>query len=82
MEKKELSLRHLLVTEMPYKLLSFLIEEGVLTEFINNTLQNAYKGREVLRLYDRRIPDIISDSFIWNNTNEGYIFWYKLYKKI
>lgn len=81
MEKKELSLRHLLVTEMPYKLLSFLIEEGVLTEFINNSLQNLYKSREVSQLYDRRVSDIMSDSFAWYNTNEGYFFWYKLYKK-
>lgn len=81
MKKKELSLRHLLVTEMPYKLLSFLIEERVLTSFVNNTLQNLSKSREVSQLYDRRVSDIMSDSFVWYNTYEGYFFWYKLYKK-
>lgn len=81
MKKKELSLRHLLVAEMPYKLLSFLIEERALTEFINNSLQNLCRPREVPQLYDREIFNIIFTSFLWNNTNEGYLFWLNLYIK-
>lgn len=70
MKKKDLSWRHILVTDMSLELLSFLIEKNVLTEFMNNALKNSDPS-EIGRNF--------SEYFVWSDTPEGYRFWNRLY---
>lgn len=82
MKEKKQCLRHLIVTEMPYELLKLLIEEKALSAFVRNLI----KYTEVNSLSNpnynktRRIANLIA--FVWSKTDEGYDFWYDIYKKV
>lgn len=90
--KKEQSLQHLIVTEMPYELLKLLIEEKALSAFVRNLIKdteanslvrsNYNKTKRIVNLITDSLHGIILRSFIWSKTDEGYDFWYDIYKKV
>lgn len=89
--KKEQSLQHLIVTEMPYELLKLLIEEKALSSFVRNLIKDTEVNSRANSSYNRtrRIANlmaafphnIIMMSFVWRNTKEGNDFWSDIYKK-
>lgn len=90
--KKEQSLQHLIVTEMSYKLLKLLIEEKALSAFVRNLIKdteanslhspNYNKTRRIANLIASFPRNIILIAFVWSKTDEGYDFWYDIYKKV
>lgn len=90
--KKEQSLQHLIVTEMPYELLKLLIEEKALSAFVRNLIKytevnslsnpNYNKTRRIANLIASFPRNIILIAFVWSKTDEGYDFWYDIYKKV
>lgn len=90
--KKEQSLQHLIVTEMSYKLLKLLIEEKALSAFVRNLIKDTEANSLRSPNYDklRRIANLIASfprniiliAFVWSKTDEGYDFWYDIYKKV
>lgn len=90
--KKEQSLQHLIVTEMQYELLKLLIEEKALSAFVRNLIKDTEANSLVRSNYNKtkRIVNLMTDSphgiilrsFIWSKTDEGYDFWYDIYKKV
>lgn len=90
--KKEQSLQHLIVTEMSYKLLKLLIEEKALSAFVRNLIKdtevnslgnpNYNKLRRIANLIASFPRNIILVAFVWSKTDEGYDFWYDIYKKM
>lgn len=68
-EKRFLSWRHILVTNMSLELLSFLIEKSILTKFINNAVRSY--------IPDHYARDF-NEYFIWSDTPEGWEFWHEL----
>lgn len=90
--KKEQSLQHLIVTEMSYKLLKLLIEEKALSAFVRNLIKyteanslhspNYNKTRRIANLITSFPRNIILIAFVWSKTDEGYDFWYDIYKKV
>lgn len=90
--KKEQSLQHLIVTEMSYKLLKLLIEEKALSAFVRNLIKdievnslsnpNYNKLRRTADLITSFPCNIILAAFVWSKTDEGYDFWYDIYKKV
>lgn len=89
--RKEQSLQHLIVTEMSYKLLKLLIEEKALSAFVRNLIKyteanslhspNYNKTRRIANLMTGFPRNIILIAFVWSKTDEGYDFWYDIYKK-
>lgn len=92
MKEKKQCLRHLIVTEMPYELLKLLIEEKALSAFVRNLIKdteanslvrsNYNKTKWIVNLMTDSPHGIILRSFIWSKTDEGYDFWYDIYKKV
>lgn len=90
--RKEQSLQHLIVTEMSYKLLKLLIEEKALSAFVRNLIKyteanslhspNYNKTRRIANLMTGFPRNIILIAFVWSKTDEGYDFWYDIYKKV
>lgn len=90
--KKEQSLQHLIVTEMSYKLLKLLIEEKALSAFVRNLIKDTEANSLVRSNYNKtkRIVNLMTDSphgiilrsFTQSKTDEGYDFWYDIYKKV
>lgn len=84
--KKEQSLQHLIVTEMPYELLKLLIEKKALHKFIVNTidshstLDDFSQRYQITLLMRKSTPNIIISAFRWYNTMNTS-FWYILYKE-
>lgn len=91
MKEKKQCLRHLIVTEMSYKLLKLLIEEKALSAFVRNLIKyteanslhspNYNKTRRIANLMTGFPRNIILIAFVWSKTDEGYDFWYDIYKK-
>ena len=88
--KKEQSLQHLIVTEMPYELLKLLIEEKALSAFVRNLIKDTEVNSLVMPNYNktRRIinlmtdfPHIILGSFTWSKSEKGNDFWSNLFEK-
>lgn len=89
--KKEQSLQHLIVTEMPYELLKLLIEEKALSAFVRNlikdtevnSLSNPHynKLRRIANLMASFPHNIILMAFVWRKTDEGNDFWGDIYEK-
>lgn len=89
--KKEQSLQHLIVTEMPYELLKLLIEEKALSAFVRNLIKdtevnslsnsNYNKLRRTADLMENFPRNIILMAFVWHKTDEGNDFWSNLFKK-
>lgn len=90
--KKEQSLQHLIVTEMLYELLKLLIEEKALSAFVRNLIKdtevnslsnpNYNKLRRITNLMASSPRNTILIAFVWSKTDEGYDFWYDIYKKV
>lgn len=84
--KKEQSLQHLIVTEMPYELLKLLIEKKALHKFIVNTIDNYstlddFNQRYQITLLMRKsTPNIIMSAFRRCDT-ANTSSWYILYKE-
>lgn len=80
MEKEILSiLRHFIVVNMSYSLLSILIKRKALDKYISNTLK---------QLKEQKFKYIISTNeinscslFYWTDTPEGFDFWYNIYEE-
>lgn len=77
--------RHILVAEMPYKLLSFLIEKKILNSFIDEVLKqhnfysNAYCFGWTKHMYrPHKIDIIFCYSLFWKDTAQGMMFWDKI----
>lgn len=68
--------RHQIVCNMSLKLLQFLIENKVLTKYVNNTLR-FNQTTNVRDEYNEDYRDI-AHAFIWKETPEGVQFWDKL----
>lgn len=89
--KKEQSLQHLIVTEMPYELLKLLIEEKALSAFVRNLIKDTEANGLVRSNYNKtkRIVNLMTDSphgiilrsFIWRKSEKGNDFWFNLFKK-
>lgn len=62
--KKEQSLQHLIVTEMPYELLKLLIEEKALSAFVRNLIKDTEANSLVRSNYNKtkRIVNLMTDS--------------------
>ena len=71
-------------------LIRFLREKGIRYIFIEETLRNAHRSRilndeangNLLKYFDKCFPrglyNVISYSFIWDSTKNGYKFWRKM----
>lgn len=61
--KKEQSLQHLIVTEMPYELLKLLIEEKALSAFVRNLIKDTEVNSLVIPNYNktRRIINLMTE---------------------
>lgn len=89
--KKEQSLQHLIVTEMPYELLKLLIEEKALSAFVRNLIKdtevnslvipNYNKTRQIINLMTDFPHIIILRSFTWRKSEKGNDFWLNLFNK-
>lgn len=90
--KKEQSLQHLIVTEMPYELLKLLIEEKsskcfckkILlkdTEVNSLVIPNYNKTRRIINLMTEFPHNIILGSFTWSKSEKGNDFWSNLFEK-
>lgn len=92
--KKKQSLHHLIVTEMPYKLLKLLIEEKALNLFVRNlivdTENNAIrykcfnKTKHIIHLMEEPPANIILGAFTWDYSvisSKKYEFWSTIYRK-
>ena len=89
--KKEQSLQHLIVTEMPYELLKLLIEEKALSAFVRNLIKDTEVNSLVMPNYNktRRIINLTTDfphiiilrSFTWRKSEKGNDFWLNLFNK-
>jgi hypothetical protein len=89
--KKEQSLQHLIVTEMPYELLKLLIEEKALSAFVRNLIKDTEANSLVISNYNKtkRIVNLMTDfphniilrSFTWRKSEKGNDFWSNLFKK-
>lgn len=89
--KKEQSLQHLIVTEMPYELLKLLIEEKALSAFVRNLIKdteanslhspNYNKTRRIANLMTGFSHNIILGSFTWSKSEKGNDFWSNLFEK-
>lgn len=89
--KKEQSLQHLIVTEMPYELLKLLIEEKALSTFVRNLIKDTEANSLVISNYNKtkRIVNLMTDfphniilrSFTWRKSEKGNNFWSNLFKK-
>lgn len=89
--KKEQSLQHLIVTEMPYELLKLLIEEKALSAFVRNLIKytevnslvipNYNKTRRIINLMTDFPHNIILRSFTWSKSEKGNDFWSNLFEK-
>lgn len=76
---------------MSYKLLKLLIEEKALSAFVRNLIKyteanslhspNYNKTRRIANLMTGFPRNIILIAFVWSKTDEGYDFWYDIYKK-
>lgn len=55
--KKEQSLQHLIVTEMPYELLKLLIEEKALSAFVRNLIKDTEVNSLVIPNYNKNKKD-------------------------
>ena len=62
--KKEQSLQHLIVTEMPYELLKLLIEEKALSAFVRNLIKDTEANSLVRSNYNKtkQIVNLMTDS--------------------
>ena len=77
---------------MSYKLLKLLIEEKALSAFVRNLIKdteanslhspNYNKTRRIANLITSFPRNIILIAFVWSKTDEGYDFWYDIYKKV
>lgn len=77
---------------MSYKLLKLLIEEKALSAFVRNLIKyteanslhspNYNKTRRIANLMTGFPRIIILKAFVWSKTDEGYDFWYDIYKKV
>lgn len=74
--------KHILVTEMPYILLSFLIKKKALRQFLtavtkySNAHNNVTAIKWVKSYYSKHCIDMIFlSSFTWRYTSQGYEFW-------
>ncbi len=77
---------------MSYKLLKLLIEEKALSAFVRNLIKdtevnslsnpNYNKTRQIANLIASFPRNIILTAFVWSKTDEGYDFWYDIYKKV
>lgn len=73
---------------MPYELLKLLIEKKALHKFIVNTidshstLDDFSQRYQITLLMRKSTPNIIISAFVWSKTDEGYDFWYDIYKKV
>lgn len=77
---------------MSYKLLKLLIEEKALSAFVRNLIKyteanslhspNYNKTRRIANLMTGFSHNIILIAFVWSKTDEGYDFWYDIYKKV
>ena len=91
MKEKKQCLRHLIVTEMPYKLLKLLIEEKALSAFVRNLIKdteanslrspNYNKQRRITKLMTYLPHSIVLKSFVWLKTDEDHDFWSDIYRK-
>jgi hypothetical protein len=89
--KKEQSLQHLIVTEMPYELLKLLIEEKALSAFVRNLIKDTEVNSLVMPNYNktRWIINLMTDfphiiilrSFTWRKSEKGNDFWLNLFNK-
>lgn len=79
MKKKELSYGFLLLVHMPRSLLLFLISRNILHAFIQNASRQQcpeYLLKSVIRR-EWPMKTLIIDAFFWDQTPEGYDFWYR-----
>lgn len=76
--------RHILVAEMPYKLLSFLLKKKILSSFMDEVLKqhDLYNEDTTLewtkRMYSYKIDIIFDCSIFWRDTVQGWSFWHKM----
>lgn len=87
--KKIANLRHFIIVNMPYLLLKVLIEHNALTSYISNVI-SYYQSWNKDEIYDsietvfdtNQIGILLADSFFWEESKEGYEFWFNIYKEI
>ena len=74
---------------MPYLLLKVLIEHNALTSYVSNVI-SYYQSWNKDEIYDsietvfdtNQIGILLADSFFWEESKEGYEFWFNIYKEI
>lgn len=80
MKAKPLSLRYRLICAMPYVLLHWLIREQILHKYCNRIIEQ--ENISFIEYLERKPPKdvyslLIDGAFIWDETLEGYNFWYR-----
>ena len=81
---KNRKLRNYLVTNMPLKLLLFLIENKILHQFITYVLRDQKGIRtapDIIKFISKQEKSIFSLLFTWIYTDEGFDFWIEIYTK-
>lgn len=74
---------------MPYLLLKVLIEHNALTSYVSNVIYHYYRCNKneiydsIETIFDTNPVDtLLADSFFWEESEEGYEFWFNIYKEI
>lgn len=82
MKQKTLTYRHRLVCAIPYSLLHFLIEYECLRKYLDNCCKDPSIGfitsleKEGFLAYND-LGVLFTWAFTWNETPEGYDYWYR-----
>lgn len=85
--KKENNVRHRIVINMPYLLLTILIRNNALSSYISKLIVNReittnYNNNTIKFFSIRPISRILICSFPWMYTKEGFKFWEDIYNEI
>ena len=70
--------------KLAIEFVKFLVHEHILKKYVNN-LQNKNNACRIKRFkiysYDFLPQDLLARSFHWDETTEGFDFWYRIHRK-
>ena len=70
--------------KLAIEFVKFLVREHILKMYMNN-LQNEDNASKIKRFkmhsYDFLPQDLLARSFCWDETKEGFDFWYRIHRK-
>lgn len=81
-------IKHHLIVNMSYQITKQLLKEKIYSKVVNNICQQVTIYYTDMNLAKRCIDELLKDAntndlimfgFNWNNTPEGFNFWYRIY---